>query len=824
MIYTSTAFTTGGFSLVGVTTPSGARIGLYELITNPEIYSNVISQYLNNQHPELNVRNMGNEDNPLWVAELVLTVLPTSSQNIPDILAPDLPQDLQFFNQQFLRMLNAMSDHTLIPHNKFTKYGIMEDRELLKRSVDASAELPTITQYRPTDQISFRVATLRELIAFYGTDSPAEDDEDETPGVSLDGDTDKEHTSLFNQMNMSSSVGDSSIQTITSDAFDVTPDISLDKIPVDTVFKYYDSVAFKDCITVVESKIDPRLIEGNPSNNTSQIYPNEQAYFNALCNLVNVGLMSELKLESEEQLQTAISSGQRSRIVDMYLRDCCDKALRLNWAHTGAVQGDSLDTDVSDDNESETIESDLLGYYTIQRIEDNKLQRISLAQEAISRQERGDLKSALMTLTSYCNTTVLNTYAWVYALIELLRWGERKPTCICIDSLAKDEKPLYLDMINMRRTSFKGNVNDLTKHVWEDGSTVRIQSIIYMKMSGEFVQSAKQIYSSLESESVYPCGVALETVYDEDSRIKTVEVIDLATLAKLVQKNELKVRGLQFDTSSNQFVFKTGEELPIADLYSLPKNVEAFKSLDVTRYLSVLSTRIKSIQLGNANNWVEVFRQYSKDVHIEEFFELAEIVNEPDESTRVQRWRQKLHMGLSIETMISRWVAGQVSDCFFQLWNQAEVPVDISGILTQILENTNHGSPITKPQIQSKIDIIFTENLHKCRRFLSYSFNGQVEFYVGYYTAMLANGSKAPVFCMWTADEFATPQQVMQDAQAIDWRVFVKNIYTPFADAYKQNKTDIFFSQRCHCATKSTWNKCLASVKRDQVAFKSGQH
>ncbi len=823
MIYTSTAFTTGGFSLVGVTTPSGARIGLYELITNPVIYANTVEKFLNGQHPEFNVRNLGNDQKPLWVAEIVLSAPPIASQNIPDILAPNLEGDAQYFNQQFVRMLNELAAHKLIPHGKFTKYGIVEDKDLLKKSMDAASELADSVQYKPVDRLSFRVASFDELLAFYGTDDSSSDedyadDELRAPGVG------ESQTNLFSQLNMSAGTSTPSQPMVTSDAIDVTPNISLDTIPVDTVFKYYDSVAFKDCITVLGSKIKPELIEGNPNNNTSQVYPNEQMYFNALCNLINVGLMKELSLESEEQLQKAVEAGQRSRIVDMYLQDCCDKALRLNWAHTGAVQGDSLKADVSEDDESDSVETDLLGYYTIQRISDDKMERIPLTLEAISRQERGDLKSAIMILTSYCNTTVLNTYAWAYALIQLLRWGERKPSCICIDSLARDEKPLYLDMINMRRTSYKGNVNDLTKHVWEDGSTIQIRALITTQLSPEFVQSAKQIYSDVKDDVNYPCGVALETTYEEDNRIQTTEVIDLVTLANLVQKGALKVRGLQFDSASNQFVFKTGEALSAASLNRLPGNIEAFKSLAITRYLSILSTRIKSIQVGNANNWVEVFKQYQKNLSIEEFFELAEIINEPDENTRVQRWRQKLSAGSSLENMISCWLASQTSEPFFQMWNQAEVPSELPQILTQVLENANHDAPVARPHVVSKVDMIFTENLHKCRRFLSYSHNGQTEFYAGYYTAMLANGTKAPVFCLWTAEEFDTPQQVIQEAQAIDWRVFVKNIYTPFAEAHKQGKTDIFFSQRCHCATNATWNKCLASVKRDQIAFKQGQH
>lgn len=846
MIYTTNAFTVGGISVLGYTTDSGACVGVAELLTRAYAFRNLCK--ILGEEPELNVKNLGNDQDPLWFAELIVSHPVVGATNIANLFATDLPADQKYFQEQVTLCCNKLAQQDLVLHSGFKRIGLIP-RELLLKSQDANMPLKNKQQLKVGDPVEFSVPSYEELRHVYSSETALVQAE-ETPDDSDSWDTEltadqigqllrnvdnADTTQHFSQAPATTSVGPSiqvDVENLGSYA-DLDPQINKKFIPVDSVFKYYDSIAYRDCIQLMGNKIDPKLIEGSPDNNTSEIYPNEKRYFDALCRLVDEGLMIENGIQCQQELDVLIHQGRHSLIVDQYLQDLCQDAMELNWAHTGTVLSRAVSGTSTSSDDSDTVDETVVaipGYYTIQRGTGEEFTRVSLASLARERIYSGELHIGMEEVKAYCNRTVLNSYSWVYALIELIRWGSRKPSCLCVDSI-DNSKPVYLNLITMMPTTFKGNLRDLTPRKNELGSEYRLISRITIPPHAGLFESIQGYTGiNLNSEATYPVGVILETTYVEDSQISKWTVVDLFTFAEHIKSGYLKVPGVVFDQDNNSIKVLVQDimDSDISQLTSVSSGtqIDVLKSPKLVRYAGVLGDRIKNLGVSELN-WVRVFRQFEGLENWDPVLSCAQVVNNPDAQKRGAEWIElRKSTGMSSENMGLTYLCEPFIAPFFKIWESCNSDTTLGDLLTSVFEvaTADHQSPVARYQTNTSIDTRFTSQLHKCKRFLEYQRDGKVLFYVGYFTGVLASGEKANCFCLWTTEEFKKPDAV---ATPISWQVFIKNIYMSYADAVKQAKAtnnhqlvNQFFGTRCVCATNDTWAKVIAFVKEDQLKAK----
>lgn len=843
MIYTTNAFTISGIAVIGFTTDSGASVGLAELLTRPRAFAALCSVL--GEEPELNVKNLGSDQDPLWFAELVLSHPVVGATNVANLFDPALPEDQKFFQEQVTLCCNLLAHDDLVLHTKFNKIGIIS-RELLIKAQEASQPLRDCKQMKVGDPVEFAVPSYEELCQVYSSKSAlaqVEDDSDDTDvGESiltpdqisrmLNRQGDADATQHFGvAIPAPTAAASVDVEALSSYA-SLDPKINKDYIPVDTVFKYYDSVAYRDCIQLMKAPIDPKLIEGSPNNNTSEIFANEKRYFDALCRLVDEGIMNETGVQTQQELNVLIHQGRHSIIVDQYLEDLCQDAMELNWAHTGTVMSRAVSGTAVDDDSNEVDETvvGIPGYYTIQRGEGDSFKKVSLAHLAKERIYSGELHIGMEEVKAYCNRTVLNSYSWVYALIQLLRWGARKPSCLCIDS-QDNSKPMYLNLITMIPTTFKGNLKDLTPKLNELGTPYRLISQIKIPPHAEVFESVHSYTGiSLDPNTSYTAGVVLETTYVEDSQLSKWTIVDLFTFVEHIKSGYLKVPGVEFDSATNK-IHVTVPNLQDADLMQLTSmgsstQLDIMKSPKLVRYAGILGKRIPNLGVAEFN-WVRIFKQFESLTSWDPVLKCAQVVNNPDGQKRNADWLElRKHTGMTSEILALTYLCVPMVQPFFSVWGEASQNADLGELLTLAFENATAvpQSPVSKLQTTTNIDTRFTSQLRKCKRFLEYQRDGKPLFYAGYFTGVLDSGEKTNCFCLWTAEEFQKPEVT---PTAINWQVFIKNIYTGYANAVQQAKAtgnqqpiNQFFGARCVCATKDTWAKVIAYVKEDQLKAK----
>ena len=164
-------------------------------------------------------------------------------------------------------------------------------------------------------------------------------------------------------------------------------------------------------------------IEGDRSHNRMEPYENEEEYFNALDKWVQFNMREQYGTTNGNVIDT---------VSQLYLQELIARLYMLHWRHCPDVP-DEIDDSIGDDS------AEAFGRYIFK--------------------DKENRTNAVIILNDYLKEAAaeLGYKVYLYAVIQIARWGARKPTAIVFDDYA-DEFDLGLGMVNKK-------LGDISKYV-----------------------------------------------------------------------------------------------------------------------------------------------------------------------------------------------------------------------------------------------------------------------------------------------------------------------------------------------------------------------
>lgn len=665
--------------------------------------------------------------------------------------------------------------------------------ELLRIVRAANPDTVNAQMVHPTDVISFRVPSYTDIKKVYakdlaGTDAP----------------NDAAKTALFTGKTSSNSEyvvddaadTDESAESGDSDMFvDYTylaPQIDLAHIPVDTVFEFYDSKDYVNILRAFGNPVPASYIGGNPNNNKLPIQPNEMEYYTALRNLVTYGICAEHSILTIAELQEAVAEGKTSKYVNSYLTDLAEDAFSLNWRHTGTVAiSTSLDAD--SEGSEDSCANELPGYYTVYPVTEGtktRWERRSLA-DSLS-VLLGNFTDGFRTIKSYVNTCTINSYGWCEALIRLLRWGERKPSSLLVESLSKPQQ--YLDMSKMSISDFDGSYDSLVPIVDpESQSSLEVINGIASNPT-HFDMCLASDVSELLGIDVPPdiniiCGVTLLTKYQGGFTLKTH--YDIFTLAKAIEQGDIKVKGISFNKDTQCFSCSESAEAAFSEnimaaslTYGTPastsEQVVIPPNAMVMSLSAVANMKVSNLQLEDLNvfkmlNTLHMLRGIQSVTDAER---ALGIENSAERAAAIQNCRTSFG-NISTSEVVSRALMLTVVEPFLQLTLRCGESSSLSNYLTQALivaESVLSSSPIPHHNDSAALSKSFLAGVESCEARYHLTVADTVILNVGYRTVVSPQGKKSKVWYLWLPAEYSLAGNYAE----ISVEVFINN----FAQTY----------------------------------------
>lgn len=224
------------------------------------------------------------------------------------------------------------------------------------------------------------------------------------------------------------------------------------------------------------SSIRKEFVVGSPENNELPIQPNEQRYYDGLCDLLRVGTQNEYPDVPVEQCLHPESGSAAicSTIVMKYLKNIAKAAVFTNWLHTGIyptnLNVECMEHDPRLDEEAETI------------LKTDDGSTATGSHEFYELPQGTPVRDGAIELENILDgISYKDPYAVVSVVIQLLRWGSRKPTRVSVG----DSK--FLDIQGLVLTSSSGNYGTADILVDEDGNNLFLAGLLYLK---DFIKDA----------------------------------------------------------------------------------------------------------------------------------------------------------------------------------------------------------------------------------------------------------------------------------------------------------------------------------------------
>lgn len=621
MIYTySDIFGSGRLCIAGYIRDNGTVVTLWDLVTSPLAYNELCDKF--GVKPELVI--------PENVQILQLAINDSGSP-VFDLLADYASDTVEFkLIEGATRIMSHMDSIQL--HSSFKQIlpqGAAANAFLREHS-RRTTDLKDTVMLAPTDELAFSVPTYEELYAVYNKAAQQDDDSDE--------DSDDSGSMNLIALAMSAqAAGDQLTSNFGGDAVsnlagmlnarptfgDLDPHIDLEYIKVNQSFPYYDSIHFRDILQNPRCayNIPESYIAGDPANNLLPIQPNEQRYYDALVARIREGIAIEQGLVTDEEIDNCIDQGITSTIVNMYLTDMARLAFRLNWTHTGSVVIPVEETAGDSDSDSEeSAEGAFPGYYTFDFI---KGERVSCSSELQVKVNNYEFIDGFSRVKQYVDYTTLNSYKWAEALIRLLRWGERKPSCLCIKNYSSDRQE-YLDLNSLEPTTFAGTLEDLKPVINDDGSHYTLAGGIWLGYNKEIIEDVEGLNRvtgyELEESPKFLAGIILRTNY-VGAEIYRLEFMDIFTAVSQLMSGEIKIQGVAIE--NNKFKIQpelqnvlSDSAIPLSEVLSpsMPKCVlVTAPSIQLTKTLIALRSRknIGTVDTGIVNVFRIIRNMYS---------------------------------------------------------------------------------------------------------------------------------------------------------------------------------------------------------------------
>lgn len=277
-------------------------------------------------------------------------------------------------------------------------------------------------------------------------------------------------------------------------------------------------------------------IEGDRSHNRMEPYENEEEYFNALDKWVQFNMREQYGTTNGNVIDT---------VSQLYLQELIARLYMLHWRHCPDVP-DEIDDSIGDDS------AEAFGRYIFK--------------------DKENRTNAVIILNDYLKEAAaeLGYKVYLYAVIQIARWGARKPTAIVFDDYA-DEFDLGLGMVNKK-------LGDISKYVVVKSGDCdsKLIGLIYEDKQVRDAEAGIE-YNTLPVGVILNKMIAPSEDSGADERIDVMEYYNFIDLIPEIKSGDLKVDGINYvdgnwdvDDSAKDFSQATVTEL--VNIYNQTKN------------------------------------------------------------------------------------------------------------------------------------------------------------------------------------------------------------------------------------------------------------
>lgn len=743
---------TTGTTILGFIKPNGSEVHLRELLENEIAYDELV-KYIGIE-PTLNISAPALEG---ALVDLTVASLSIGGVHYIQNLTGNVTEEEGKFIKSLIDISNDLANVKF--HRKFTRFGTHKEFIVGLIATQRKEPLGDRVMNSPKDIVSFVVPPLSDIKMVYGDNSWKDSEEVE----SLDGQTEK--TSNFAE-----------VQTIGQliDYAALEPKINTRYIPVNRDFPYYDSISYRDILQKLGSPYPIDFVAGSPDNNFLDIQSNEQDYYNALVERIREGIADEYGVTTSQEVDELVAQGKTSTVVNRYLQDLCSDAYNLNWTHAGAADISIEEADADEEGDTDvTVGVTKPGYYRIDIDSSGQHKRVELIDLITRKVQMGEFKLGIEQIKRFCNTRIYNSYVWAEALIRLLRWGENKPSHLCIKDYGKD-KPEYFDLNKTEVTTFAGNFGELTPEVnATTGAIENIDSIVWTGFAGESITdrqgaSVAAGFELPESPRI-PLGVAIRTNYSGQT-IYRLEYIDIFTFALQMTKGDSKYGQITFDAESNSITLgdyaadRATMYTSLSDVLT-PRDKDVITSIsqspDIAKSIALLTNRLTA-NFKDINMFSIMGRMYNTP-RFETAYDMYSLVDTADAQERIKRLAQ-LKAGGKTETDVAiASLIPQVSAKYFALYEKIKDKEDVTlpeilqyALLVQEQSNLKDG-PVRASRTGLKIKANFTAGVTQCVDYFKVNIDGLPTYFVGVRNIGVAEGNR-PIryYYVWTENEWAS--------------------------------------------------------------------
>lgn len=304
-----------------------------------------------------------------------------------------------------------------------------------------------------------------------------------------------------------------------------------------------DITEYKNDIHVPQSMYP--MFEGVTKNNTFKLYDNEQLYYKSLIEWVQFNM----KNSALGDVDLSVTNPNIDKLSQSYLEELAKLLYTRHWYHNINIPIynplESSDDDMMDlvsDSSGDSVTSD---YKFRATASEKDAIRAGIKEFTMSSSTR---VNALEQLVEFLTEASLSAgyIAYIQAIIQLARWGERKPTCIIIEGYS-----LVFSLGDNKIKPYMGDISDYTL-VEVDGCPVNATAALYNDITikcKQFMQDNNYSGNTITAPVGLTVTKRLQNSTNQGPRemvtVLNYSIIDI--VKSYVDGNPIKIAGINYE-------------------------------------------------------------------------------------------------------------------------------------------------------------------------------------------------------------------------------------------------------------------------------------
>ena len=345
-------------------------------------------------------------------------------------------------------------------------------------------------------------------------------------------------------------------------------------------YELSDMSKYRDGTSGFPSSMYP-LVEGNSASNGHALYDNEKLFHDALIEWIQFNM----KKDAVSEIDVSPENPNLDTLSQSFLEELACFFYTRHWYH-------NINIPIYKEEDAEEYEMDnnVTSNYEFRTTEEEQ----KIFSTGVTSIDSARLKSArinaLNVLKKYLNEASLTIgyKAYVDAIIQLARWGERKPTEIVLEGYS-----LAFHLATNDIRPFIGSIANYTCTEIDGCSSRAVEAFYYKNDFDDYAWL--QSFGGTARHITIPVGLTTESILQNhvDSGTPDLKVYDYYSILDLVSAylngKEIKIAGIQFKNGK----FTESLEIGMSDIVTLTtveREIAAEETPKLKNYKEISST------------------------------------------------------------------------------------------------------------------------------------------------------------------------------------------------------------------------------------------